>query len=365
MAKLYSQVRNNADGSKTFVVPMGGKNKEYTLPAAELAFNDNVGNQIRNDAVSGFQFDVNNLAIASRMVIDTVRYTEDLTKFAPIIDGEQNWADQVLYFKTSIVPRKYQGNGRGYRAGQMSHMGRTPKTEVSVRNQLAQVYDFWDMAEWTLPELKQAEQAGGILDIAQAKLRGIAEIYKWEVFFEDFWNGIDDGVGYGLKNNPNVAADSTIMTKPISEMTATEFKEKMKEIIDFGYSVGKWNTIKYNRLFVPMDDWGSLGLQIDENQNFRDAGVGNRVQHVLDWAFQSGMELYPSAMLNADNNGGTSQYILAAHDPYNYHVKRTIPLMFVPGVPNGMRMSTEAYARHTTPILLRNESLVYLHGVGF
>lgn len=365
MAKLYSQVRNNADGSKTFVVPMGGKDKEYTLSAAELSANATVESQVRNDAVSGFQFDVNNLAIASRMVIDTVRYTEDLTKFAPIIDSEQNWADMVMYFKTSIVPRKYQANGRGYRAGQMSHMSRTPKSEVSVRNQLAKVYDFWDMAEWTLPELKQAELAGGILDIAQAKLRGIVEIYKWEVFFEDFWNGVEDGVGYGLKNNPNVKADSTIMTEPISEMDAATFKEKMKAIIDFAYENGKYNTIKYNRLFIPMSDWGALGLQVDETQNFRDAGVGNRVQHILAWAFQNDMELVPSAMLDADNNGGTSQYILAAHDPYNYHVKRTLPLMFVPGTPNGMRFSTEAYARHTTPILLRNESLVYLNAVGF
>lgn len=359
MAKLYSQVRNNADGSKTFVTA----NKEYTLSAAELAANDHVSSQIRNDAVSGFNFDINNLAIASRMVIDSVRYTEDLTKFAPIIDGEQNWADQVLYFKTAIVARDYKG--RGYRAGQMSNMARTPKSEVSVRKQIASVYDFWDMAEWTLPELKQAEQAGGILDLAQAKLRAIAEIYKWEVFFEDFWNGIDDGVGYGLKNNPNVRADSTIMTEPFSEMAAADFKAKLKEMIDFAYTVGKYNTIKYNRLFLPTDDWGALGLQIDETQNFRDAGVGNRIQHVLDWAFQTGFEMYPSAMLNADNNGGTSKYILAAHDPYNYHVKRTLPLMFVPGVPNGMRMSTEAYARHTTPILLRNESLVYFNAVGF
>lgn len=360
---LYNQVKNNADGSKTFSVPMGGKVKEYTLSKAELASNEALHSQIRNDAVSGFNFDVNNLAIASRMVIDTVRYTEDLTKFAPILDGEQNWADQVLYFKTAFTPRDFRG--RGYRAGQMSHMSRTPKSEVSITSQVANVYDFWDMAEWTIPQLKQAEQAGGILDLAQANLRGIAELYKWEVFFEDFWNGVGDGVGYGLKNNPNIATDATIMTKPFSEMTAAEFKAKLQAIVEYGYGVNKYNTVKYNRLFLPMDDWGALGLQIDETQNFRDAGVGNRIQHVLEWAFQSGMELYPSAMLDAAHNGGTSQYILASHDPFNYHVKRTIPLMFVNNVPNGMRMSTEAYARHTTPIVLRKEALVYFKGVGF
>lgn len=354
MAKLYSQVRNNADGSKTFVAGT----KEYTLSAAELASND----QVHNAADVGFQFDVNNLAIASRMVIDSVRYTEDLTKFAPIIDGEQNWADQVMYFKTAIVPRNFQG--RGYRAGQMSHMSRTPKSEVSVSKQIANVVDFWDMAEWTLPELKQAEQAGGILDLAQAKLRAIVEIYKWEVFLEDFWNGVD-GAGYGLKNNPDVESDSTIMTAPISSLTAAQFKTKMQAIVAKAYATGKYNTIKYNKLFVPMSDYGALGLQIDETQNFRDAGVGNRVNHVLAWAFQNDLEIVPSAMLDAAHNGGTSKYILAAHDPYNYHVKRTLPLMFVPGVPNGMRFSTEAYARHTTPILLRNESLLYFNAVGF
>lgn len=361
--KVYSQVRNNADGSKTFVVPMGSKEKEYTLPAGQLAYNDRIASQIRNDAFSGFTFDVNNLTIASRIVIDTLRYEEDLTKFAPIIDDEQNWADNILFYKTSFVARNYQG--RGYRAGQMTHQQRTPMSTVSIGSDTFPVLDFDDMIEYTIPELKQAELAGGILDIAGAKMRAIVEIYKWEVFFQDFWNGINDGRSFGLKNNPNVTSDSTIITQPFSAMDAATFKSTMQKMIDFMYTVNKGNTIRYNRLFMPMDDWGGLGLQIDETQNFRDAGVGNRIEHVLAWAAQQGVELVPSRMLNASENGGTSKYILASHDPYNYQVRRTIPLMFVPGTPNGMRMYVEAYARHTTPVLLRNEALVYFNGVGF
>lgn len=178
---------------------------------------------------------------------------------------------------------------------------------------------------------------------------------KFDLGLQEAWfKGLDDGVSYGLLNQPNAITDtSTLGGKNLSEMSDAEFTTFIATIRAYYDNVTN-STAMFNRLCVPQQEYFKL------DKVFGQFGLSRR--SILDDVLkEAGGKIVYTRYNTTAGTGSGARYAIYKHDPD--YIEGFLPLPYTPSplyAQGAYDMISNAMAQFITPVLKRANTLVYL-----
>ena len=185
--------------------------------------------------------------------------------------------------------------------------------------------------------------------------------------------GIQETVMFGLKLDPvnypgiltqaNVTSNTTLITKPLKDMTATELNAVIAGLIPAFMSISSYTAVP-NTFMIPAEDFYGLSSQMSA-----DYPIKTKLEVLTDalkTATGNGnFKVIPNAYCSKTHNSHISglnknRYVLYKKAPD--HIIMNIPLDFtvtLPGTINGFDYTSAAYSRFTGVKLFRDKTIVY------
>lgn len=293
-------------------------------------------------------------------IIEQKYYEVPLADYADITVGQGNPFSNVLYnWSTGI-------EGSDFESGLInmtSNESNTMADDISLEPIERKVVGWKKNVAYNI--IQEGTFAAGTqnMDYVQAKYRARKKQYDLGIQ-ETFFFGLksDDKVR-GLLTQENVNADTSLITKKLSEMSAEEFTTFLSKLLA-KYQENCNYTAMPNRLVVPQDDY--VGLTRFVSETYPVAG-STRIE-VLENAmkpYAPDFKVLGSAYAMKANNAGITglnknRYVLYKKAPDT--LAMDIPLDFtvtLPGTANGFDYVSAAYSRFTGVKAFREKELIY------
>lgn len=190
-------------------------------------------------------------AIQSR-VIEQRFFTIAPADYVPVRVGQGAWSTQLLTFRSYALAGDFETGiiNTG------SNNTRLAEDGAGVDSVLVPVANWAKQITWALPEIAFAAKTGN-WDLVTAKEK--ARKTDWDLGIQKvaFW-GLQSTTGvYGLLTQPDVTANTTLITKYISAMTASEFQAFLGGLIS-AFQVNSAYTVMPDRFVIPQADYNGL-----------------------------------------------------------------------------------------------------------
>lgn len=238
MAKIKKVVRNS-------------KGEEIKLTDMEQRIANARAVAIKNEA--GVDVDTTTLTKILKRTVGPKYFTIKPSDFVPVRVGEGGWANKLKQFTVTE-------NGGSFAEG-ITNLGRDnsekPSADVGIDSFDRSVFGWAKQINWNIFELKEAMEAGQ-WDLITA--RANSRKRNWDLGIQKVaFLGLEAAKGEcrGLYNQKGVKKDTTLITKKISEMTATEFNTMVASILDI-YRKNSNYTAQPTHFVIPEDDFNGL-----------------------------------------------------------------------------------------------------------
>lgn len=317
--------------------------------------NKGLGTALMNSAPAGFETAITTLTRVRQEVIGQVHYTVNPSDFVPMKMGDGAFAEEILYYKNFALAGKFSDGfvGGGQQRKAKSDIG---YDTVKIKNQ------FWaNEFDYSIIELNQANANQMAINLISEK--EAARKKAWDLGIQDTaFLGVDgdDAIdGLLTLNNQGVAINTTVIDKPIKNMTSTEFNAFISSAIA-AYFANSNSTRMPNCFTLPVRDLlGSVGF-VAENQPFQSK------LEVLEKAFQKATgnpSFQVKAVQYADkssNSLGVNRYSL-----YNNAadtLEMNIPVDYTStsfGTVNNFDFTNVAYGQFSGVIAKRPAEIIY------
>lgn len=215
---------------------------------------ERLGREVRN---AGYDIDITTLTGIATRVTDQKLPNFAPSDFMPVVVGENPWAEDVLTYKTFNVGDNFEsgiietGSNNGRLATADTHFEgvRVPRKA-------------WGFAiNYNIPELMQA-QARGNWSLVEKKES--ARYKSWMLGIQKTaFLGLSVGGIKGLLNQTGVTSNTTVITKAISAMNATEFQAFLAGAMP-AYVANANNTAMPDTFIIPSSDYFGLATSADE-----------------------------------------------------------------------------------------------------
>jgi hypothetical protein len=307
-------------------------------------------------AVWNAQGDIDTSSAGYKYVIDTLTYivsrvtTQKFyevtpSDFFPIEVGSGGFTDAITTniefssgddFETGVVNT---GNSEA----------RLASVEAGVAPKTMAVTMWAKKIGYNIAEIQQALMFNR-WDTVEAKERSRKKNYDLGMQAISFMGSKTDPVRTpGLLTNPDVNIDTGTITKPISEMTATEFQTLVTTLLN-SYFDNANATVLPTCFVLPMSDF--LGLGVATSDTFP---IGTKLAY-LEQTFQKmcgpGFKILPLAYADAVRNAAwginKQQYMLYRDDPET--VRQDVPIAYTlnaPGTADNFTFNSVAFSRYT------------------
>ncbi len=294
----------------------------------------------------GYKYFIDTLSYIKTQLITQKFYTAAPSEFFPVVVGEGGWSDDIFTNREFLLAGDFEdgvvepGNGEQ----------RTPSVDAGI-SPISIAVNMWKKATvYNIAEIQQALMTSR-WNLAEGRERAR---------YKNFQLGIQSIAFLGSKTNPtrtpglltntDVNTDTSTITKPISEMDATEFQEFIRVFIA-AYFTNSNKTVLPDTLVIPMSDW--LGLDTATSAGFP---IGSKREYIIK-AFQSAtrnpnFQILPLAYCDSDENAvvgiNKQVYMLYRNDAETLNMN--IPLAYTLGAPNtgdNFTFISQAYCRYT------------------
>ena len=200
------------------------------------------------------------------------------------------------------------------------------------------------------------------MDLIQAKYKARKKEYDLGIqklaFFGLQSNATDFG---GLLNLSNVNSNTTLITKALSTMTASEFNTFIAGLLE-AYRTNCNRTAYPNTFVIPESDYNGLVNQMSETYPLR-TKLEVLTQALAQATMRPDFKILPSAYAMKSNNTAVinkNRYVLYNKAPDT--IILNVPLDFtvtLPGTANGFDYTSAAYSRFTGVTALRPLEVLY------
>ena len=313
------------------------------------------GTALMNAAPAGFETAITTLTKVRQEVIGQKHYTVNPSEFVPIKIGDGAWAEETLYYKNYQLAGKFSDGFVGH--GQQ----RKAKTDIGfdtirIKNQ------FWvNEFDYDIISLNQA--GANQLAISLVSEKEIARKKAWDLGIQEtaFLGVDDDSLIDGLLtlNNQGATINTTVIAKPIKDMTSTEFNAFISDAIA-AYFANSNNTVLPNCFVVPTRDLlGTVGF-VAENQPFQSK------LEVLEKAFKAAtgnpnFQVKAAQYGDKSTNGlGVNRYAL--YNNGSDSLEMNIPVDYTStsfGTVNNFDFTNVAYGQFSGVIAKRPAEMLY------
>lgn len=276
---------------------------------------ENAVTRLQNDVnkianASGFKVDIDTLTEIKAQVTTQKFYEVAPSSFMPVVVGEGAWADELLTYKSGSVSDPFES---GLLAAGASGPSRDSMAETAIEALKVPV-KYWKRAlSYNLVELNQATRSGN-WSLISAKEE--ARFKSWQLGIQKVaFLGLEHQAVDGLLTQSDVTSNTSLITKKISEMNASEFQALLAGL--FGaYNVNSDATAMPDTFVLPTEDYLGLVSSVDETYPLK-----SRLERLSEAGKLATMnpsfEVVPLAYAQADKNSaflgggsGLNRYIL-------------------------------------------------------
>lgn len=292
-------------------------------------------------------------------IIDQSYYTINVSDYVPIVTGEGNpWSYSLMQWKRSIN-RNDIGNRLANLASNASQIN---SNNVSVEPFTRPVINWVDGISYNIFQEKTFTSATQRMDYIAELYQGRKEIWDLDVQEVSMYGCAEAGLE-GLLTQSAVNINTTLITKKLSDMTATEFNAFGVAIVE-AYRANCFRTAYPDTLIIPEDDFIALGKQASETYQNRirldvleevlQKTTGNKNFKILSLSYA--MQSYNSAITGLNKD----RYVLTRQNKNS--LRMDIPLNFTVTLPNSldnMTYNSAAYGRFTGVTAIKELETLY------
>lgn len=287
--------------------------------------------------------------------VDTLYYQlngQKLSDFCPIEVGKGAYATQLLQYAIN-----YKAN-----AGKQGIINPTANGINKDANSTLQIgtltlkNNFW---RWEYSITNELVNMGRVnaetFSIIEENEKARKKV--WDLMLQDAWfEGLGDGVSYGLLNQPLVNINTTLMTAKLSAMTDSQFGAFLAAV---GNAFGQNSsyTLTFNRMLIPTSDFYGLTQPYGQFGLNRLQVLEDAIKRVVGGDFKIVHSKY-NEMANAAGNG--ARYVFYNADVDNVCSYLPVPYTPMPLFPQGsLDLLSQAHGQFVTPYVKRTGAMLY------
>lgn len=229
------------------------KQEKYRADILQREMNVKLKNTI------GYEVNITTLTQVVKKVSEAKYFEISPADYFPVRVGEGAWATSLTTFRSFDV-------GDDFETGIINNSGnngRLASVDAGVDAMNIKIFPWAKSNNWTIFELEQAARSGN-WDIVEAKEKSRKR--NWDLGIQRVaflgargLNG-SSGAAVGLMNQAGIYTNSDLITKPIKDMTPTELKAFMSNIMEI-YRRNNNRTAYPNRFVIPESDYNGLAGQ--------------------------------------------------------------------------------------------------------
>lgn len=324
--------------------------------------NDRLQNSVDRIAnAAGFKIDINTLTEIKAQVTTQKFYEVAPSGFMPVVVGEGAWADELLTYRTGSVSDPFES---GLLAQGSSGAARDSMAETQIEGVKVPV-KYWKRAfAYNLVELNQATRSGN-WSLVEAKEE--ARFKSWQLGIQKVaFLGLQDTGVSGLLTQSDVTSNTSLITKTISSMNASEFQALLAGLFT-SYNTNCNSTVMPDTFVIPTSDYLGLVSSVDETYPLKsrlERLVESGKLATMNQGFQVLPLAYSEAAKNADflgSGSGLNRYIMYVRND-RQSLRMDVPVDYTQTITDtvsGFDYSSVAYGGFTGAKAYRPLEMLY------
>ncbi len=304
----------------------------------------------------GYEIDITTLTGITKQVTEQKFYEIPFADYVPVKVGENAFAGNIVTYRSFKL-------GGSFAEGVLnmgSNSGRLAQADAAIDSLSIKVLNWGKGEAWNIFDLEQAARSGN-WDLVTAKEE--ARKTNWDLGLQEVaFLGLKDsqGVCLGLLNQSGIAVNTTVITKPIKDMSPAELKTLTGSLIE-AYRANCNRTAWPSVFVVPESDYNGL-----VNQSSPDFPIKSTLE-VLEEALKLGtrnpkFKIMPLSYADMAYSGFTYQsYALYNQDPKS--IRMDVPVDYTNTLANSIdnfMFQNVGYGQFTGVLAYRPKELLYL-----
>jgi hypothetical protein len=276
-------------------------------------------------ASTGFKYAIDNLSYIRAETVKQKHYEVAPADFMTVDVGEAPWGSEVIQNIT------LQNGGSFYEGDVNQGQGgfRAASVDVSLGKVRMPTQIWGKMTGWTIMEIAQAAAASK-WDIVGDKLDALKTNWDLGIQRTAFLGHPQISTITGLLNNADVNINTSLITVPLSSMSATQFNAFVAGILAAYFTNSNSTEAKPNRLIIPYDDYLGLAALVPGTVGTYPIAKIQYLEEAFKRMCGPDFKIMPLAYSIAANNVDAginkNRYVLYKDDPKT--LKLSIPVDF-------------------------------------
>jgi len=219
---------------------------------------------------AGFQYLITTMSYVREKVVNQVFYEIPIADYMPVDVGSAAWAEEIVQ---NVV---FQSGGDFYDGDvdMQTETGRLAQVDAGIDKLVMPIKSWGKGTAWTIFEIYKAALANN-WDVVESKLGSLKK--NWDLGVQETaFLGHPNGKITGLLNDPEATINTTLITKPLTAMTETEFTAFIGGLLPAYFANGN-DTVLPDTFVIPNSDF--LGLGVPYSESFPNI---SKLQYMLD-----------------------------------------------------------------------------------
>ncbi len=312
-----------------------------------------------NTSGLGYQYLIDTLSEIRADVVEQKFYKIAPADFFPVDVGYAAWMDEIVQNLT------FQTGGDFF-SGDVdtnTETGRMAQVDTALAPVRMPIKTWAKQVVWTIADIAKAAAASN-WDVVAGKMESLK--VDWDLGIQEvaFLGHPADSKVTGLLNDAEVNINTTLITKPISQMTEAQFTALVSGLLGAYFTNSNDTEDKPDTFVIPADDY--LGLVGPTSSTFMNI---SKIEY-LNNALQKGTDnpnfrikglAYAQSSRNAARGINKNRYILYKSDPKT--MKMTIPVDFTmqqAATANNFNWTQPAVGQYSGLLINRKREVLYL-----
>jgi len=349
-SKVLGKTLKNANGMRNPLgLPATVGNGRYTL----LNANGDI-----DTSSSGFQYIIDTLTHIRSQIVEQKFYEIAPADFVPVDVGEGSWMEDIVQNLTFHTGGSfYEGD-----VDIQTETSRLAQVGAGLDKLSMPVKTWAKQCGWTIMEISKAAAANN-WDVVSGKMKSLKK--NWDLGIQEtcFLGHPVTTALKGLLNDDEVNINTTLITKPLSEMTETEFTAFVAGILP-AYFANSNDTALPDTFVMPNSDY--LGMSAPYSPSFPNISKLEYLLNAMRKTTQNeGFQVlglsYSDSARNASRGISKNRYALYKYDPET--LKMSIPVdltLLEADTTNKINWIQAGYGQYSGTLINRKREVLYL-----
>lgn len=207
----------------------------------------------------GFEIPITTLTAISKRVVEQKFFTVAPADYMPVRVGENSWSADILTYRDFSI-------GGDFETGMIntgSNNSKLAEADAAIDSITVPVRNWAKQISWSLPDLQLAAKSGN-WDLVSSKERARKKNWDLGIQATAFVGLQGDSNVRGLITQSDVTANTSLITKTIASMSASEFNTFVQAIVAT-YRTNCAYTAFPTHFIIPEHDYNGLVAPVSES----------------------------------------------------------------------------------------------------